>query len=295
MSLGFILAVLSGTAAGAFVSGLSGFAFGMVALSVWAWALDPRLISPLIVFGSLVSQLMSLGAVRRGFSWRHLMPFLIGGVLGVPLGVWLLGVIDLAWFRAVTGALLIVYATGALLARELPAVTRGGRLADGVIGWIGGIMGGLAGLSGPVPVLWCTLRRWERDTQRAVFQSFNTAVHVFALTGYFWNGILTETVGWTFALMLPAIVLPTWLGTRLYRHISEAAFRRVILLLLPPPPWAERMGEGGGVDEAKRGGAYRVSPPPPIPPPRCARGRDDDEAAARICRLLYKRQHPDPS
>jgi uncharacterized membrane protein YfcA len=228
----FILAVLGGTAAGAFVSGVSGFAFGMVALSVWAWALDPRLVSPLIVFGSLVAQLVSLGAVRRGLQWRRLLPLLIGGMLGVPLGVQLLDTIDLRLFRGVTGAVLIIYGAGSLLARELPAIARGGRLADGAIGLIGGVMGGLAGLSGPVPVLWCTLRRWDRDVQRAVFQSFNTAMHAITLATYFWHGILTETVGWTFALMVPAILVPSWLGAKLYRRISERAFRRLILVLL---------------------------------------------------------------
>jgi uncharacterized membrane protein YfcA len=171
MTLGLIVAVLAGAAAGAFVSGISGFAFGMVALTVWAWALDPRLISPLIVFGSLVAQLTALGALRRGVDRRRLLPFLVGGAAGVPAGVWLLDTIDLRLFRVVTGVVLTVYGAGSLLARELPAVTRGGRLADGAIGLIGGVMGGLAGLSGPVPVLWCTLRRWDRDVQRAVFQS----------------------------------------------------------------------------------------------------------------------------
>jgi len=32
--------------------------------------------------------------------------------------------------------------------------------------------------------------------------------------------------------MLPALLVPTWLGIKLYRRISEAAFRRIILLLL---------------------------------------------------------------
>ena len=232
MSLGFILAVLAGTVAAAFVSGLSGFAFGMIALSVWAWTLDPHLFSPLIVFGSLVAQLVSLGAVRRGLQWRLLAPFLIGGVLGIPLGVALLDTIDLRLFRLVTGALLIVYSGGTMLMRELPPVRHGGRLADGAAGLIGGVMCGLAGLSGPVPVLWCSLRRWERDVQRAVFQSFNTAMQAITLATYFEHGILTETIGWTFALMLPAILVPTWLGAKLYGRISEAAFRRLILLLL---------------------------------------------------------------
>jgi hypothetical protein len=31
-------------------------------------------------------------------------------------------------------------------------------LADGGIGLIGGMMGGLGGLNGPAPTLWCSLR-----------------------------------------------------------------------------------------------------------------------------------------
>lgn len=232
MTIGLILAVLVGAVGAAFVAGLSGFAFGMIGLSVWAWVLEPRLLSPMVVFGSLVAQLVSLGAVRRGHSWPRLLPFLIGGIAGVPLGVRLLGVIDLRWFRGLTGVVLIVYCTGMLLARDLPPLRHGGRAADTIAGLIGGVMGGLAGLTGPVPTLWCTLRRWDKDVQRSVFQSFNLAMHAITLASYGWTGMLTTEVGWVFALMLPAILLPTWLGARFYQRISEAAFRRLVLGLL---------------------------------------------------------------
>lgn len=215
MTIGLILAVLVGTVGAAFVAGLSGFAFGMIGLSVWAWVLEPRLLSPMVVFGSLVAQLVSLGAVRRGHSWRRLLPFLIGGIAGVPLGVRLLGVIDLRWFRGLTGAVLIVYCTGMLLARDLPPLRHGGRAADTIAGLIGGVMGALAGLTGPVPTLWCTLRRWDKDVERSVFQSFNLAMHAITLASYGWTGML-----------------PTWLGARFYQRISEAAFRRLVLGLL---------------------------------------------------------------
>ncbi len=42
MTIGVILAVLVGTVGAAFVAGLSGFAFGMIGLSVWAWVLERR-------------------------------------------------------------------------------------------------------------------------------------------------------------------------------------------------------------------------------------------------------------
>jgi len=226
VTIGVVLAVLVGTVGAAFVAGLSGFAFGMIGLSVWAWVLEPRLLSPMVVFGSLVAQLVSLGAVRRGHSWRRLLPFLIGGIAGVPLGVRLLGVIDLRWFRGLPGVVLIVYCTGMLLARDLPPLRHGGRAADTIAGLIGGVMGGLAGLTGPVPTLWCTLRRWDKDVQRSVFQSFNVTMHAITLASYGWTGMLTIEVGWVFALMLPAILLPTWLGARFYQRISEGVFRR---------------------------------------------------------------------
>jgi uncharacterized protein len=232
MTIGAILAVLVGTVGAAFVSGLSGFAFGMIALSVWAWVLEPRLLSPMVVFGSLVAQLVSLGAVRRGHRWRRLLPFLIGGIAGVPLGVRLLDVVDLRWFRGVTGAVLIVYCAGMLLARNLPPLGHGGRAADSIAGLIGGVMGGLAGLTGPVPTLWCALRRWDKDVQRSVFQSFNLTMQAIILASYGFAGMLTTEVGWMFALMLPAILLPTWLGARCYQRISEVAFRSLVLGLL---------------------------------------------------------------
>lgn len=34
-------------------------------------------------------------------------------------------------------------------------------------------MGGLGGITGAAPALWCTLRGLERDAQRAVVQNFN--------------------------------------------------------------------------------------------------------------------------
>ncbi len=45
------LVVTLGAVIAGFVQGLSGFAFGLVAMSFWAWVLDPRLAATLAVFG----------------------------------------------------------------------------------------------------------------------------------------------------------------------------------------------------------------------------------------------------
>jgi len=227
-----ILAVLIGAIAAGFISGLSGFAFAMVSISIWAWVLAPKLIAPLVVAGALTAQLVSLGSLRMRIDWPRLLPFLIGGVAGVPFGIALLEVIDLRVFRAVTGVVLIIYCATTLLLASLPALHWGGRFADGASGFAGGVMGGLAGLTGPVPTLWCNLRGWDKDTQRAIFQSFNMVMQIITLAGYAWAGQLDAAFWSMGVLVLPAVLVPAWLGTMLYTRLSDRVFRRVILGLL---------------------------------------------------------------
>lgn len=220
-----------GAVVAGFVQGLSGFAFGMVAMSFWAWGLEPRVAAVLTVFGSLTGQLIALLSVRRGFRWALLWPFVLGGLFGIPLGVWVLPYLDMLWFKAVFGTLLVVWCPLMLLAPRLPRVG-GGRLADGTVGLVGGALGGIGGFTGTVPTLWCTLRGFDRDTQRAVIQNFNLSMLLVTMLTYLGTGLVTRELLPSFAMVAVAMAVPTLLGTRLYLGISEQAFRRVVLGLL---------------------------------------------------------------
>ncbi len=227
-----VLYVVAGAVVAGFVQGLSGFAFGLVAMGIWAWALDPVLAGPLVVFGSLVGQLLATISMWRTLSPWRAIPFVLGGIPGVPLGVALLRYIDPLAFKACVGLLLVVWCPIMLFARDLPRIAWGGPWADAGVGWIGGIMGGLGGLTGPAPILWATLRGWDRHAQRAVFQVFNICMHSFTLTMYFVSGTVPPRALPLFAVMLPAMLLPTIAGYRMYHRVSDISFRRVVLGLL---------------------------------------------------------------
>jgi uncharacterized membrane protein YfcA len=226
-----IACVIVGAMAGGLVQGLSGFAFGLAAMAFWAWAVPPQLAGAMVVFGALIGQILSLNALRRGFDLRRVLPFVLAGAVGVPLGVALLFRIDQDVFKAAVGALLLLWCP-LLLVRALPQVTRGGWLADAAAGLIGGVMGGLSGLSGPVPTLWCTLRGWDKDVQRAIFQSFNLSMQVITLSLYAAEGVITGRTLALFAIVAPAVMLPSRLGLKLYARLGGAAFQRVVLILL---------------------------------------------------------------
>ena len=156
-----LLIVLAGAAAAGFAQGVSGFAFSLVALSIWAWAVEPQLAAPMSVFGALMGQLIALPWIWRGFDLKKLLPLVIGGLVGVPLGAFLLQWLDPTLFKFGLGVFLLLYCPLMLLLPADYKWAHGGRLADGASGFAGGVLGGLAGISGPVPTLWTTLRGWD--------------------------------------------------------------------------------------------------------------------------------------
>ncbi|MCD7097196.1 sulfite exporter TauE/SafE family protein [Stenotrophomonas sp. MMGLT7] len=226
------LVVALGAVVAGFVQGLSGFAFGLVAMSFWAWALDPRLAATLSVFGALLGQVVAAVTVRRGFDLKRLLPFVLGGLAGIPLGVALLPHLDMDRFKAVLGALLVLWCPAMLLARRLPRISAGGRVADGAVGLAGGVLGGIGGFTGTLPTLWCTLRGYDKDSQRAVIQNFNLSMLLVTMGTYLATGIVTREMLPLFAVVAPAMLVPTLLGARLYKGISEARFRQIVLGLL---------------------------------------------------------------
>ncbi len=227
-----LLLLAGGAALAGLVQGISGFAFAMVAMSVWVWGIEPRLAAVMAVAGGLVGQVIAVFTVRRGLRLAALLPFLAGGLVGVPLGAWALPYLNPAAFKLTLGLFLVVCCPTMLLAHRIPRVSSGGRWADGVVGLLGGVMGGIGGFSGVLPSLWITLRGWDKHLQRSVIQNFSLVALAATLASYVVSGLATPDMWPKLAVVVPALLLPSLIGARIYHGLSPAAFRRVVLLLL---------------------------------------------------------------
>jgi len=227
------LVLFSGaTFAAAFVTGLAGFAFGIVAAAVWLHFLAPAQATALIVAFGLIVQATSVWELRRAVKWGRLVPFLIGGAVGVPLGAQILRWTSPASLRIVIGGILVLFSLYSLIRPKLGSAGEAGRFADGTIGIVNGVIGGATGLAGIAMVVWCSLRGWPPAEQRAVFQPVGVAV--FLMTGFWLGGtgmIGADTLG-LFLVGLPTLAAGTWAGLKLFGRLEEAGFRRVVLILL---------------------------------------------------------------
>ena len=232
MSTVALVVLLLGALAGGFVSGLAGFGTALMALGIWLYVLPPSIAVPLVLICSIVAQTSTLPSFWRSFDFRLVWPFLIGGLAGVPLGTLLIAHADPGTFKLSVGVLLLIFPTALYLNRNPTAIRFGGRAADAAIGFAGGILGGLAGLSGPLPILWATVRGWDKDERRGVFQTFNWTVLSAALCLQAGTGFIKLEVVWLALIVLPATLSGAWLGARAYRALSDRNFRDVVLGLL---------------------------------------------------------------
>ncbi len=224
--------VFAGALAAGFTTGLAGFGTGLAALGFWLHVIEPVVAAPLVAACSVVGQVQSLVTLKPTISLARALPFIIPGLIGVPLGALALLVIDPAPIKIGIGVLLIFVCSALLFLVGRITVAIGGRGADGSVGFIGGILGGLAGLSGILPTLWCTLRGWPKDDQRAVYQPYNLAILAFAMIAMGIAGLLDRTFWLLFATAAPATIAGVWLGVRAYRHVDERMFRYIVLTLL---------------------------------------------------------------
>jgi uncharacterized membrane protein YfcA len=191
------------------------------------------MVPPLVALASVTAQIVGLVTVRKAFDWARVRPYLLGGVLGVPLGVAALAAASPFLLRASIGAFLIAYAVYQLLQRRRREIGGwGGKIADVAIGVGGGFLGGFAGLSGPLPLIWLQLRGGDGDWQRATYQPFNVIVLALAAVGMSISGQITSRVLWIALLCLPATLIGAWIGAWIYVGVSAQTFQRVVLILL---------------------------------------------------------------
>jgi uncharacterized protein len=168
---------------------------------------------------------------QHALKWQNIAPFIVGGVVGIPIGTMLLTYLNPAYLRGGVGLLLVIYAVYGL-AQPAVKVVPANVFADTGIGFVNGILAGLTGLPGFIITVWCQFRGWKKDFQRTVFQPVILAAMVANAVSLGIAGVITTDILRLCLIGLPAVVAGLWVGFRLYGKLDDATFRKVILVLL---------------------------------------------------------------
>lgn len=237
LTIGILIVIL---ALSALMSGLSGFGFSAIGALCLIF-LPPKLGIPLLMTLSAANQVMSLRQLKADMAplkqwWPDgPAPYLLGGLVGVPIGLAILSSLPTADLMLVFGAFLVGYAVYSLARPHgVHATVSGGWLASSLVGMSGGVIGGFTAFPGAAVVVWNGLRHTPKREARAIVQPYIFVLQILSIA------LLALQKPQTFgpnyfllvAITVPVVLPCTLLGVKLYHQLSDVNFRRVTFILL---------------------------------------------------------------
>lgn len=231
----FMLAAMAIVFVAAALSSIGGFAFSALCGALLFHVMAPVGAVQLMIVCSIAIQTLSVVALRNVIDWSLLYRFLLGGVAGLPFGIYLLLNLDAAVYKLALGGFLVAYGSY-MLARPAAIVLWRSTSIDVSAGFLGGITGGFAGFPGAFVTIWCALKGEAKDRQRGVYQPFILIMQILALAAISWAApgpsLVTLSRGLDTLFYVPAALLGTWCGLGWYSRLSDAQFRKIVNLLL---------------------------------------------------------------
>ncbi|PIY45125.1 MAG: hypothetical protein COZ05_07010, partial [Armatimonadetes bacterium CG_4_10_14_3_um_filter_59_10] len=213
--------------AGSFLQGVTGFAFGMVTMSLLPFLMTVKAATPLVAVLAVPNAASILWQTRQGTDLRKGWGLLSGLVFGVPIGVLFIAKMDNAIVEKALAVVLISVALQGLLLP--PKVGAGMRPFWGpVAGLLGGMIGGAFNIGGAPIVVYVYRQNWSRETIIAVMQTVFLISMLYRLTFYALTGMLSATLFLNCLLLLPCIIVGSSLGVRCQHKIDVPRLRVVV-------------------------------------------------------------------
>lgn len=221
---------------GSLIQGSAGFGFSLFALPIMlylGYSLPESVI--IMVMGSSVQKVMAIVYLWKATEWRGHAPYMIAGILALPLGVFAMyhiAFLPQTAVKQVMGVVILVLLLlqwkGIIRPREHVA-----RVWGYVAGALSGFLNGFANIGGPPLVLWILSHRWPNEKMRVtpiafslIFVPFQVFWMVERFGKFIWEPLLYA------AMLTPAVILGTWIGLKIGKKISRyqlTLYMRVLL------------------------------------------------------------------
>ncbi|HEX3992576.1 MAG TPA: sulfite exporter TauE/SafE family protein [Acetobacteraceae bacterium] len=212
------------------VSSIGGFAFSALSGAVlFHTRMDNIEVVQTMLLSSIGIQLLMIATIWKSIDWRRFCRFLIGGLVGIPCGLFVLLHVERHLFAAGFGALLCAYSAYVILR---PPFVVSPRLAwlDPLIGFAGGITGGAVAFPGAPVTAWCQLKGWTRDQQRGIYQPFILVMQIASLSLMSLVGKSAGHPGMVLHHLnsVPPALAGALVGIYIYRKSTDRTFSVVI-------------------------------------------------------------------
>lgn len=214
----------------AMIQGATSFGFSLLALPLLGLFLNLKTIVPMLVFFSLIMNVIILVRLKMVPQIKSLLLMFVMAVLTTPIGVQLLKFMKEDTLKIIIGIVLILIAIA--MKRGFRVQMKDQNKSYAIAGILSGLLNGSVSLSGPPIVVMLSNENKNRDHFRSSLTTYFLLLNIVTVTLYVSGDLITWQSFKDQLVILPFLIIGTLLGTMLGSRINEDKFKAVVLNLL---------------------------------------------------------------
>ena len=211
------------------LAGLVGFGTVLLSLPLMALFLDIKTVTPLTVLIAISTHSILSFYLWKHFNPKKIWPLVVGTLMGIAPGLWCLKFADKNTIEMILGVTLLMYSIWQLSQKKGRTISE---KCGYLFGLISGFLGGAIGTSGPPVIVYTSLMPWKKDSQKATLHVYFLLSGLIVIACQAILGLVKPFVIECYFMGLPALILGTFLGSRLYAIAGNAGYRKIVLGVL---------------------------------------------------------------
>ena len=207
-----------------------GFGIGMTTTPVLLLVFDPQTAVVVVNTISILLFCLIIYQNRADIPFRSVVSWSVAGLIGAPIGVFVLSSASASLLRI--GITVLIIALTVVTALNLQSVIPRSRWFGMVVAVVVSALLNSLGIGGPLMALYILGQGWSRNAVRGSLAFYFVIVEASGVVGYGFTGLLTgERVALILITVVP-VLLGFWLATFLVRRMNEAVFRRAVVVVI---------------------------------------------------------------
>lgn len=230
--------------AASIIHGIAGFGLAQVSMGLLPLFRSAESASVIFSIVAIAANLRIWWSVRREFKWKQWIFPVIGLAFGMPLGLMVFNSLDenqLRTFVGITLLVAVILIAGVRQNKKLKAWIakqdfKPGWKSGVAAGFVAGLLGGAVAIPGPPMIIYGTFLmatdKWSSKEMKGVFTAFFGTLMAYRVATLAFSGQIQPDWAVEAATALPALLLGSFLGIKIYNLISAKIFQWVVLGLL---------------------------------------------------------------
>ena len=208
-----------------FVRAISGFGFALVATPLLLFVFDPKSVVVIIIILGMLTGLLLLFRTRHYIDRRRALIMCGSGILGIPIGAYLLSSLNPSIIKLIIAILIIPLSIILLLGHSHQF--KRDSLGCGISGFLGGLLGASTSFSGPPVVLFLLNQGLVKERFVGTLTAYFVFMGIASVVAFSSLGMVTIDILLKVAMLLPTTILGFYIGIKVLPRINATLFRRI--------------------------------------------------------------------